>query len=138
MTDPKPKESELLKPAPINISPPIKIENKPEDKKENEPKENNDNKTKKDEKKEEKKEEKKKIKGQQLLNQHVTQIIKSEFEEEEKVYEVDDTYLERLLEALKKGGIIRPKTLFDGSDIDITSNEKDQKKQNEEKKKTKK
>ena len=134
MTDSKPKESELLKPAPINISPPIKIENKPEDKKENEPKENNDNKTKKDEKKEEKKEEKKKIKGQQLLNQHVTQIIKSEFEEEEKVYEVDDTYLERLLEALKKGGIIRPKTLFDGSDIDITSNEKDQKKQKEEKK----
>ena len=35
MTDSKPKESELLKPSPINISPPPKIENKTEEKKEN-------------------------------------------------------------------------------------------------------
>ena len=146
MTDSKPKESELLKPSPINISPPPKVENKTEEKKENETKENKNEETKKDEKKDEKndekkeekkdekKEEKKKITGQQLLNEHVTQVIKSEFEEEEDVYEVDDTFLERLLEALKKGGILRPTKLFDGSDIDIITTEKDQKKENEDKK----
>ena len=133
MTDSKPKESALLQLSPINISPPPLIQTQSDNKKMKESKENKEEKTKNDEKKEEKKEEKK-IASKDLLNQHITQIIKSQFEEEEAIYEVDDTYLERLLEALKKGGVLRPTALFDGSDIDIITNEKDQKKEKENKK----
>ena len=134
MTDSKPKESALLQLSPINISPPPLIQTQSDNKKMKESKENKEEKTKNDEKKEEKKEEKK-IASKDLLNQHITQIIKSQFEEEEAIYEVDDTYLERLLEALKKEGVLRPTALFDGSDIDIITNEKDQKKEKENQKK---
>ena len=142
MADPKPNENPLLDPSPINInsSPTgggtndkkpetnnpevIKVEKKQPEKKEETKKEE----PKKDDKKPEtqKQDQAKKVSGAQLLNAHVAQIIKSEFEEEDIPYTVDESYHQRLMEALKKGGVLRPKALFDGSDIDITKSEKEQ------------
>ena len=146
MTDTKPKESTLLDPSPININPaPIgtgdkdnknTTTNEPENKKvENKQPETKKEEPKKDEKKQEnkKQDDKLKLTSGQLINAHVAQIVKSQFEEEDIPYKVDSTYHQRLMEALKKGGVLRPKALFDGRDIDITKTEKEQIKEIEDK-----
>ena len=58
MTDSKPKESALLRPTPINISPPPLAQAQPDNKKMEESKENKEDKIKNEEKKEEKKDDK--------------------------------------------------------------------------------
>ena len=138
MSNPKPEENVLLAPSPININTnPIK--NDTNDKKpETKPSENKNSETKipeaKDDKKKDKtplinnKDDKLVLAPTQLINAHVAQIVKSEFEEDDIAYQVDNTYHQRLMDALKKGGILRPKALFDGRDIDITKSEKEQSK----------
>ena len=138
MSNPKPEENVLLAPSPININTnPIK--NDTNDKKpETKPSENKNSETKQPEAKDDKKKDKTPLINNkddklilaptQLINAHVAQIVKSEFEEDDIAYQVDNTYHQRLMDALKKGGILRPKALFDGRDIDITKSEKEQSK----------
>ena len=117
----KPKENTLLNPAPINITASFLPKNTSIDETKTEKKEDtmvNKN----EERKEAKIDETKNVTSSDQLLLNGDKNVNTE----EKTLLVDDDYYNRLMNALREVGVLRPTALFDGADIDITKTDEEQ------------